>query len=492
MKTNAKRVYVGSLATESNTFSPLITDLQDFKDSFYAPPGEHPLTPTLCSAVFPAARARAESYGWQVIEGTATWAEPGGIVNSRTWQLLRDQMLAEITAALPLDAVLLGLHGAMVAQDCLDCEGELLEAVRGIVGPETLVGASFDPHSHLSSRRVDNLDIVTVFKEFPHTDFAETGERLVELANRALAGEIRPVIAVHDCRMIELLPTSRQPMRGFVDRMRELERQPGILSVSVIHGFMAGDVPDLGTKVIVVTDNDAEMAAELARKLGEELFSFRGTTRPEFLSPEQALDRAGAVADGPVVIADVWDNPGGGVPGDSTVLLRAMLERGVKNAALASIWDPIAVRTCISAGEGARLQLRFGGKMSAGSGEPLDAKVIVRATRTAALQSFGDSVVPLGASVWIEVGGIDVILNTVRSQVFNPDIFSNFGIDPKAKSVLAVKSTNHFQEAFSHIASEILYVAIDGPYPNNPVTNDYKHLTRAIWPRVEDPHNALG
>ncbi|WP_417408090.1 M81 family metallopeptidase [Hoeflea sp.] len=492
MKTNAKRVYVGSLATESNTFSPLITDLQDFKDSFYAPPGEHPLTPTLCSAVFPAARARAESYGWQVIEGTATWAEPGGIVNSRTWQLLRDQVLAEITAALPLDAVLLGLHGAMVAQDCLDCEGELLEAVRGIVGPDTLVGASFDPHSHLSSRRVDNLDLVTVFKEFPHTDFAETGERLVELANHALAGEICPVIAVHDCRMIELLPTSRQPMRGFVDRMRELERQPGILSVSVIHGFMAGDVPDLGTKVIVVTDNDAEMAAELARKLGEELFSFRGTTRPEFLSPEQALDRAGAVADGPVVIADVWDNPGGGVPGDSTVLLRAMLERGVKNAALASIWDPIAVRTCISAGEGARLQLRFGGKMSAGSGEPLDAKVIVRGTRTAALQSFGDSVVPLGASVWIEVGGIDVILNTVRSQVFNPDIFSNFGIDPKAKSVLAVKSTNHFQEAFSHIASEILYVAIDGPYPNNPVTNDYKHLTRAIWPRVEDPHNALG
>ena len=192
------------------------------------------------------------------------------------------------------------------------------------------------------------------------------------------------------------------------------------------------------------------------------------------------------------MIADVWDNPGGGVPGDSTVLLRTMLDRGVKNTALASIWDPIAVRTCMSAGEGARLQLRFGGKMSAGSGEPLDAEVIVRKTCTAAVQSFGDSVVPLGASVWIEVGGIDVILNTVRSQVFNPDIFSNFGIDPRAKSVLAVKSTNHFQEAFSHIASEILYVAIDGPYPNNPVTNDYKHLTRAIWPRVEDPHNALG
>lgn len=492
MNTNAKRVFVGSLATETNTFSPLRTDLQDFKDSFYAPPGEHPVTPTLCSAVFPAARARAAGYGWQVIEGTATWAEPGGLVNSRTWQALRDQLLAEITAALPLDAVLLGLHGAMVAQDCLDCEGELLEAVRGIVGPDTLVGATFDPHSHLSQRRIDNLDIVTVFKEFPHIDFVETAERLVALADRTLRGEIRPAIAVHDCRMIELLPTSREPMRSFVDRIKRLEQEPGILSISVIHGFMAGDVPDLGTKVIVVTDNDPDRGNRLAEVLGEELFGFRGSTRPEFLSPGQALDRAAAIAGGPVVIADVWDNPGGGVPGDSTVLLRAMLERGVKNAALASIWDPIAVRTCTSAGEGARLQLRFGGKMSAGSGDPLDAEVIVRKARTAAVQSFGDSVVPLGASVWIEVGGIDVILNTVRSQVFNPDIFSNFGIDPRAKSVLAVKSTNHFQEAFSHIASEILYVAIDGPYPNNPVTNDYKHLTRAIWPRVEDPHNALG
>jgi microcystin degradation protein MlrC len=176
------------------------------------------------------------------------------------------------------------------------------------------------------------------------------------------------------------------------------------------------------------------------------------------------------------------------VPGDSTIILREMLRRKVQNAALATIWDPIAVRTCFSAGEGAQLKLRFGGKMSEFGGDPVDADIIVRRAKRNAVQSFGKSVVPLGDSVWIEIQGIDLILNSVRSQAFSPDIFSNLGIDPGSKDLLIVKSTNHFHDAFSRIASEILYVAVDGPYPNNPVTTDYKRLKRNIWPREEFPH----
>jgi len=485
-----KRVFVGSLATETNTFSPLRTDLQDFRDSFYAGPGEHPATPTLCSAVFPVARERARQYGWQVIEGTATWAEPGGLVNARTWELLRNQMLAEIRAALPLDIVLLGLHGAMVADGCLDCEGEILEAVRAIVGPDTIVGATFDPHSHLSAKRTANADLLVAFKEFPHTDFVIAAESLVDLAHRTSVGEVTPEISVFDCRMIEVLPTSRQPMRGFIDKLKALEGHDGVLSVSVIHGFMAADVPDLGSRLVVITDGDRPKGDRLARELGMELFSFRGRTRPDFLTPAEALDRAAEIDGHPVVIADVWDNPGGGVPGDSTIVLREMIARGLTDAALASIWDPVAVRTCISAGEGATLPLRFGGKMSAAAGEPIDAEVTVEKVVRNAVQSFGTSVVPLGDSVAIRIKGLRVVLNTVRSQIFSPDAFSNMGIDPAAMKILVVKSTNHFHDAFSRIAFDILYAAVDGPYPNDPATNTYHTLTRAIWPRVEDPHAA--
>ncbi len=487
--TKAKRVFVGSLATETNTFSPLRTDLQDFKDSFYAPPGEHPQTPTLCSAVFPVARNKAAHYGWHLIEGTATWAEPGGMLNQHTWVKLRDQLLQEVRAALPLDIVLLGLHGAMIAQDCLDCEGELLAELRRLVGPKTIIGVTFDPHSHLSAQRVENADIITVFKEFPHTDFVIAAENLIALAQRCADGQITPRISVFDCKMIELFPTSRAPMRGFVDRIKAMEGVGPVLSISVIHGFMAGDSPDLGTKVIVITDDNQKSGDELAQKLGMELFGFRGQTRPVFLSANAAIEQAINATKGPVVVADVWDNPGGGVPGDSTILLRSMLEKNVQNAALASIWDPIAVRTCFSAGPDARLRLRFGGKMSDAAGEPIDADVRVRKLMRSAVQSFGDSIVPLGDSVWIEVCGIDVILNTVRSQVFNPDIFTNFGIQIAMKTILAVKSTNHFHAAFAPIAADIIYAAIDGPYPNTPETNNYTRLTRKIWPREETPHS---
>ncbi len=482
------RVFCASVATECNTFSPLRADFTDFRQSFYAPPGEHPETPTLCSAVFPALRRRARAGEIELIEGTATWAEPGGIVNAPTWDRLREEVLGQLRAALPVDAVVLGLHGAMIADNCVDCEGVLIEAVRRIAGPDVKIGVTFDPHSHLSEKRYENADIVTVFKEFPHTDFVETGEACVDLTLRAARNEIAPVISVFDVRMMDVLPTSRDPMRGFVDRMMALERDGKALSVSAIHGFMAGDTPDLGAKLIVITDNDRETADRLSRALGMELYSFRGTTKPDFLTARAALERAAAAPRGPVVIADVWDNPGGGVAGDSTIILREALEMGLRDIAFGTIWDPMAVRLCHAAGEGARLKLRFGGKTSHAAGDPVDADVVVRRIRKDAVQSFGTSVVPLGDSAVIETQGIEIVLNSNRSQAFSPDLFTNLGVDIAAKQALVVKSTNHFHDAFVKVAAEVLYAAVDGPYPNDPRQNAYTRLTRPLWPIVENPH----
>lgn len=482
------RVFCASVATECNTFSPLRADFTDFAESFYAPPGAHPDTPTLCSAVFPALRKRAAAGEIELIEGTATWAEPGGLVNAATWDRLRDEVLDQLRAALPVEAVVLGLHGAMIADGCVDCEGVLIEAVRRIVGPEVTIGVSFDPHSHLSAKRTENADIITVFKEFPHTDFVETGEACVDLTLRAARGEITPAMAVFDVRMMDVLPTSLDPMRGFVDRMLALEAAGGALSVSVIHGFMAGDSPDLGAKVIVLTDNDPGKAEALARDLGMELYSFRGAAKPAFLTSREALQRAAAAPQGPVVIADVWDNPGGGVAGDSTIMLREAMAQGLTDIAFGTIWDPMAVRLCHAAGEGARLSLRFGGKTSHAAGDPVDAEVRVKRVARDAVQSFGTSVVPLGDCAVIEVQGIEVVLNSNRAQAFSPDLFTNLGIDAPARRILVVKSTNHFHGAFAPIAAEILYAAVDGPYPNDPRKTAYTRLTRPLWPIVDNPH----
>lgn len=487
------RIFTASLATETNTFSPVPTDRASFEMAFYAAPGKHPDTPTLCSSPVVALRKRAAAEGLTVIEGTATWAEPGGLLQRQAFEELRDEILDQLKAALPVDAVVLGLHGAMVAQGYDDCEGDLLERVRAIVGPDVLVASEFDPHSHLTPKRVENLNIFASFLEFPHTDFYERGEHVVDLALDALKGRISPVISTFDCQMIGVYPTSKEPMRSFVDRLKAMQGKDGVLSISVIHGFMAADVPEMGTRILVVTDNDPAKGKSLAEKLGRELIALREQTLMTMFDTDQGIDRALAAHAAnpakPAVIADVWDNPGGGVAGDGTYVLRRLIERRIDNVGVATIWDPIAVTFCHAAGEGAVIDLRFGGKSGPLGGEPIDARVTVLKTLAEGWQSFGPSRVTLGPSAAVRIEGteIDIILNTNRTQTFEPDIFSNIGIDPMKKDTLVVKSTNHFHAGFVPIAAEIIYVAAPSSYPSNPRTTNYRKLTRTIWPRVENP-----
>jgi len=488
------RIFAASLATETNTFSPVPTDRASFEMAFYAGPGQHPETPTLCSSPIVALRRRAKADGIDLVEGTATWAEPGGLLQRATFEGLRDEILDQLRAAMPVDAVVLGLHGAMVAQGYDDPEGDLLARIREIVGPDILIAAELDPHSHLTPKRVANANILAAFLEFPHTDFYERGEHVVDLAIRTLRGEIKPVISTFDCRMIDVFPTSREPMRSFVDRMKAMHGKDGILSVSLIHGFMAGDVPELGTRMLVVTDDDKAAGDALAEKLGMEIFSLRGKTMMPQLGIDAGLDKAlelVATKPGkPVVIADTWDNPGGGVAGDGTLILHRILERGIDNVAVATIWDPIAVTFCLAAGDGAQIQLRFGGKAGPDGGAPIDAMVEVIRAVPESWQSFGASRVTLGPTAWVRILGteIDVILNTNRTQTFEPDVYSNLGLDPLKKDMLLVKSTNHFHAGFLPIAAEILYIDAGAPYPSNPRVTDYRKLNRPIWPRVENPH----
>ncbi|MEI4472233.1 M81 family metallopeptidase [Frigidibacter sp. MR17.24] len=487
------RIFTASLATETNTFSPLPTDRAAFEAAFYAAPGQHPDTPTLCSSPVPILRARGREEGFTVIEGTSTWAEPAGLIKRETFEELRDEILGQLRAAMPVDGVVLGLHGAMVAQGYDDCEGDLLARVRAIVGPDVLVAAEFDPHSHLTAKRVAQLDIAATFLEFPHTDFHDRGAHVVDLALRALRGEIRPVISTFDCRMIGLYPTSQQPMRGFVDRMKALEGRGRILSCSVIHGFMAGDVPEMGTRILVVSDAAPEEGAALARRLGTELYALRGQTAMPILDYEDGIDLALQVRAGdparPVTIADTWDNPGGGCAGDGTHVLMSLIARGVDRVGVGAIWDPVAVSFCHAAGLGARLKLRFGGKAGAEAGPPIDAEIEVIHLAQEGWQSFRASRVTLGRSATVRIVGtaIDIVLITSRTQTYEPTLFSNQGVDFAAKEILLVKSTNHFHAGFAPVSSRIIHVDSPSSYPTKPAETAYQKAGDGFWPKVADP-----
>ena len=482
------RIFTAALATETNTFAPIWIDRRAFEASLYAPPGKHPASPTLCSAPITVGRELARSEGFELIEGTAAWADPAGPVNRVAYESLRDEILGQLRAAMPVDGVVLGLHGAMVADGYDDCEGDFLTRVREIVGPDILVCAELDPHSHLTKKRVAAADFFTVFKEFPHTDFVDRARDLWRIALATLRGQVKPVMSVFDCRMIDVFPTSKDPMRSFVNRLFALEKsEEHVLSVSVIHGFMAGDVPEMGAKVLVVTDNAAEKGAALAERLGRELFAMRGTFMVKQVDETEAVDTALAATAWPVVIADMWDNPGGGTAGDATVVLAELIRRGAEDVAVGTIWDPIAVQVCMAAGEGAKIPLRFGAKSAPETGSPIDKTVTIRRLVRNAEMRFGDSQVPFGDAAWISFEGIDVILNSTRAQSFDPSLYSAMGIDPKSRKILLIKSTNHFYDSFSKIAAQIIYCSAGHPYPNTPATTAYRKAPKNIWPMVENP-----
>ena len=483
------RIFTAALATETNTFSPICVDRRAFEASLYAPPGQHPETPTLCTAPITVGRRVCAEKGWELIEGTAAWADPAGLVNRSTYEGLRDEVLTQLEAAMPVDAVILGLHGAMIAAGYEDTEGDILARVRAIVGPDVLVCAELDPHSHLTAKRLQAADFFVYFKEFPHTDFVDRAEDLWRIASQTLEGRSKPVMSVFDCRMIDVFPTSRDPMRSFVDKIMRLEKEDAdILSISVIHGFMAGDVPEMGTKLLVVTDDKPEKGEALARELGLELFSKRGTFIMPQIDEIEAVTQAVAATSWPVVVADVWDNPGGGTAGDATVLLQELLARGVRDVAIGTIWDPMAVQICMAAGEGAEIPLRFGAKSAPGTGNPVDGVVKVVKIVTNAEMRFGESIAPFGDAAHIVLDGIDIILNSTRAQSFDPSLFSVMGIDPTSRKILVIKSTNHFYASFSKIAAEIIYCSAGTPYPNNPAKTPYRRAPKNIWPMVEDPH----
>lgn len=486
------RVFTAALATETNTFAPMPTGLRSFRDRGYFRAGTHPRELSFFAGPLWAARERAARNGWTLIEGMVAAAQPSGITTREAWDTLREELLADLRAALPVDMVVLGLHGAMVAEGCDDCEGELLRQVRTIVGPRTIVGAELDLHNHLSDAMLAHADLLINFKEYPHTDIAERAFELVDLCAATVRGEIRPQPVVADTQAILIIHTTSEPGRGIVDRMKALEGRDGVLSVSLTHGFPWGDVPDLGTKVLVYTDARQDQGAArgrvLAQRLAEEIFALRDALAPAYLGIDAALDAAlaepGAGSTrGPVVIADKSDNPGGGAAGDSTFILRRLVERGIDRSALGPLWDPLAVRIAFEAGVGARLPLRLGGKVGPMSGDPLDVDCSVRALGPdLVMTGLAGTPVPMGDCALVDAGGVLVVLNTLRNQAMGTDLFTQLGVELEAQRIVVVKSSQHFRAAFDPIASKVLYADAPGSVSTDLRALPWRKLKRPRWP----------
>jgi microcystin degradation protein MlrC len=491
------KFFIAQLATETNTFATTPTGRGGFEECGIYLGDASVKAPDSTGAIMYAYRTMMEADGHQVAEGLCTLAEPSGRTVRAVYEALREQLLADLRAALPVDAVQLMLHGAMVAEGYDDCEGDLLARVREIVGPGVPVGAELDLHCHFTELMRVSADVIIAFKEYPHTDIAVRGHELYRILADMHAGRVRPSTAVFDCKMVGLWQTTREPMASFVKRMQSFEGRDGVLSVSLGHGFAWGDVADSGARLWVVTDNDAALAGRLAAQLAREFWELRELVGGEMLKLDAALDSAIELASapegGPVVLADVADNPGGGAPGDSTFILRRLLERGIGDVAIGAFWDLGAIQICKDAGVGASMDLRIGGKCGPASGQPVDLRVTVRAVVEGHSQSAAaiGGRAPLGTSVWLEgPNNVHLLLASLRGQVFAPDAFTALGLSLDDKKLVVVKSAVHFHAEFAPIAKAVLYVSAPGAIAPDFADLPYRVRKLDYWPRMAQPHAA--
>ena len=479
------KVLIAGLATETNTFSPLATGLKTFEEGgiYHGDATAHPIDyPTGPLHIW---RKLAEDDGLEVVESLSAFAQPAGTTVRAVYEALRDEILRDVDQAKP-DIVLFALHGAMIADGYEDCEGDLIARTREIL-PEAAIGGLLDPHCHLTEAMLTKATALIAFKEYPHVDVPQRAPELYRICVDAAQGRVRPVMRDFDCRMIQAMPTPDGAMRAFVDEMTAWEDTPGVLSLSLAHGFPWGDHPRTGVRAFAVTDGDPALADQMARRVGERIFALREDVGVAFIPIAEAIDSALAEPEGPVVLADVSDNPGGGAPSDSTFLLRALLDKGVTNAASGLYWDPIALRMCQEAGEGARLALRLGGKMGPMSGDPLDLDAKVNKLASGLTQRFGDLPVSLGDCAWITAEGIDIVVNDLRGQTFHPEAFTGLGIPLTERQIVCVKSSNHFRAGFAPVASTMIAVNTPGAISPDFANIPFKRRARDYYPAVEDP-----
>ena len=480
------RVFTACFAHESSGFSPIPTSIENFREGLLHRPSRGEIVPERLRSIECALTQKATERGHDVVESVGAAATPSSPLVREHYEEIRDEILSDLRSALPVDAIALFLHGAQLAQGYDDCEGDLLTRLRAMVGPDVPIGVEIDLHGNLTDAMVSNATLIIACKEYPHIDFLERADELLDILEAATAGHTVPTSAYCRLPMIGLYHTTRQPMRGLVDKLMEMEKMPGVLSLSIVHGFFFADTPHVGAAVIAVTDDDHDLAQSLAKDIATEFFAMRDEVRTPIVSLTDALDQAEKATHGLTIVADTADNAGGGAGSDSTYFLRELIRRETRDAALGMICDPVAVDFAFAAGLGAVLPMRIGGKLGRLSGDPVDATVTVTGLNPELTQiSFGYEQA-LGRAAALRIAGIDVVVATAREQTHSPECFTGLGINVESKRLLVLKSAQHFHALFSPLASQIIYADTPGTSSVNLDNFVYERLARPIWPLDPD------
>ncbi len=483
------RIVTGCISHETSTFTPVPTTWESFSERFGDVRGAAVLEKFRGSNTPTGGFIEgAEAHGFELIPTIFAEAHPSGPAPRPVFDRLVNELLDGIRAAGTIDGVLLELHGAMVAEGVDDGEGHILAAVRALVGPNTPIIAQLDIHSSISPRMVAMADVLIGRESYPEIDMAARGRECADVMVRVLSQGLRPTMALHRLPMIWGMNqvTAHPPMRQAIAELHRIEAQPGVVCASIATGFPLSDVPDMGSSVYVVTDNDLALAQRYADELASWIWERRSDWQLFMPSTAAALAEAQKLGRYPVIFADRNDNPGGGSPGDSTGLLRTFVNAGLEDACVLYIVDPEAVELCQRAGVGATLTIDVGAKSSPLQGQPVRMTVEVMACSDGHFHYDGPMYAGLecemGPSAHIRQAGIHVILTNGRDQPFDTAFARTLGLDPRQMRYIGVKSAAHFRAAFEAWAGAIYVVSEPSVHSADTGTLKFHRLGRKLYP----------
>lgn len=487
------RIAIGQLWQETNTFNPLPTTRRDFED-FGLVRG-----PELVARM-----ADVNELGG-FIQSLRAWPEqpeiiglvrlpawPAGPVTADTFAWLRDELTTGLRQALPVDAVLLALHGSLVADGTPDVEGEMLDALRAIIGPRVPLVATLDLHANVTARMVAAADALVLYHTAPHVDVFETGQRAAAVLRRLLIDGVRPVTAFQKIPLV--VPAERANTQdpasvshGFRQTLQDWESRPGVLAAGLATVQPWLDIPDFGSAVLVVTDGAADLAVDLCGRLANDVWSKRRSYLPELVPVEDAVRRAFAsCAEGLIVLSDSADATTSGAPGDSTWVLGELLKYDWPRAALVTLVDPELVTEAERRSPGAEWDVSLGGKRDRRFSRPVTARMRVERLFDARFTMSGhlarNMPIDMGRSAVLRRGNVFVVVTTRTGPHFAPDLFRAAGLDPFAAAVLVAKSPCGFRAAYEARAREIMVVQAPGCAPADFWRYEYRHIPRPLWP----------
>ena len=487
------RLLIATMSHETNTFSPVITDLDRFSGGRPEPlSGEEAErvyrgTASCVGGYLEAAAERGAEVTIPVVAG----APPSGPVEDSAFEYIVERIVA--AAADQPDAILLDLHGAMVTRSFEDGEGELLRRLRE-VAPAIPIGVALDMHANLYPAMVEHASVIAGYHTYPHVDMDSTALKAGRVTLAALAGEVDPVMVWGNVPMLPHVMrqgTDDFPNQALQQRAEEMEAQ-GALAVSLFTGFPHADITNAGLSVVVVTNGDQA----LAERFRDELLDMAWNEREAFVYQVEPLAdsvaRAKALADqgGPVLLLDHYDNTASGGTMDTTEVLAEILRQGLEDVAVFGFYDPAAVAEMESAGVGSEVTVSLGGKLAMPAlveqSAPLEisgrVKLLSEGRFPATVAMSRGLTMNMGKTAVLSVGSVDIVVISRHIEPFDPGCFRSLGIEPTSRRFLMLKSRIHYRVGFKPLVAEVVECAGRGVCTSDYSELKFEHVRRPIYP----------